>query len=67
VTGDPPRVLLTVEAAADRLAIGRTSMFALVKSGAVKSVLVGRCRRVPLDELDAYVVRLTERATERTV
>lgn len=53
-----PRVLLTVEQAADALGIGRTNMFALIKSGEIESVKVGRLRRVPAAALDAYTARL---------
>lgn len=53
-----PRVLLTVEQAAEAIGIGRTTMFALLKSGQVASVLVGRLRRVPLDQVHAYTDRL---------
>lgn len=53
-----PKILLTVEEAAERLTIGRTSMFALIKSGAVASVRVGRLRRIPVAALDAYAARL---------
>ena len=35
-------ILLTVEEAADRLRIGRTSMYRLVTSGAIETVTVGR-------------------------
>jgi excisionase family DNA binding protein len=48
-------VLLTVEEAADRLSIGRTTMYGLVASGAVQSVTIGRLRRIPAECLDAYV------------
>jgi excisionase family DNA binding protein len=51
-------VLLTVEEAADRLRIGRTTMYALVSAGAVESVKVGRLRRVPVECVDAYVTVL---------
>lgn len=54
----PERTLLTVEEAAERLRIGRTRMFALVKSGEVESILIGRLRRVPVDAIDAYARRL---------
>lgn len=53
-----PRILLTVEAAASQLSIGRTTMYALIKAGAVESVLVGRLRRVPADALARYLERL---------
>lgn len=58
----PARELLTVEAAAARLAIGRTTMFALLRSKAVESVKVGNLRRVPADAITAYITRL---ATEQ--
>ncbi len=52
------RLLLTVEAAAERLSISRTRMYALIKSGEVASVRVGRLRRVPVAALDAFTARL---------
>jgi excisionase family DNA binding protein len=55
---DQPRELLTVEQAAARLAIGRTSMFALIKERAVESVKVGGLRRVPADAITAYITNL---------
>jgi excisionase family DNA binding protein len=53
-----PRTLLSVEAAAIQLSIGRTTMYALLKTGAIGSVKVGRLRRVPTDALAAYTTRL---------
>ncbi|GAA3881372.1 helix-turn-helix domain-containing protein [Streptomyces sedi] len=55
--------LLTVEEAAHRLRIGRTTCYALISSGQIESVTVGRLRRVPVDALAAYVHRL--RASSR--
>jgi excisionase family DNA binding protein len=54
----PERVLLTVEEAAERLGIGRTTAFALVKSGEIESVLIGRLRRVPTAAIQDYAARL---------
>ena len=54
----PVRLVLTIEEAAERLGVGRTLMYALVSSGEVESVRIGRLRRVPTDALDAYVARL---------
>lgn len=54
--------MLTVEEAAQQLRIGRTQMFALISSGNVNSVKIGRSRRVPRAALDAYVARLQTRA-----
>ena len=52
------RLLLTVEEAARRLNVGRTTMYALVSSGAVESVTIGRLRRVPSECLDNFVAAL---------
>ena len=54
----PVRLLLTVEEAADRLGIGRTLMYALVKDGDIESVRIGRLRRIPADALPAYLDQL---------
>ncbi len=49
------RLVLTIDEAADRLGIGHTLMAALVRSGDVESVRIGRLRRIPADALVAYV------------
>jgi excisionase family DNA binding protein len=54
----PERVLLTVEEAAQRLCIGRTLMFKLVKAGEIASVTIGRLRRVPESAVRDYAARL---------
>lgn len=53
-----PRRMLTVEQAAEALNVGRTTMFALVKSGDIESVRIGHLRRIPADAIDAYVASL---------
>ena len=61
VTPDPAgraRTLLSVEAAATQLSIGRTTMYALIKTGAITSVRIGRLRRIPAEALTAYTDRL---------
>lgn len=60
------RKLLTVEEAADWLSIGRTRMFALVKSGEVESVQIGRSRRIHPDAIDAYARRLRNEPKTRS-
>ena len=55
-------VLLTVEEAAKRLRIGRTSMYRLVSTGTIETVTVGRLRRVPAECLAEYVTRLRQDA-----
>ena len=66
VTSDPPgptRTLLSVEAAATQLSIGRTTMYALLKNGDVASVRIGRLRRVPAEALTTYTARLIAEQT----
>ena len=48
-------VLLTPEQAAASLAIGRTKVFELLRSGELESVRIGSCRRIPSEALQAYV------------
>ena len=55
---DVPNVVLTVEEAAKALRIGRTSMYALIKSGAIQTVLIGGLRRVPVTAIHSYVASL---------
>jgi excisionase family DNA binding protein len=50
----PEQTLLTVEEAAQRLRIGRTRMFALVRSGEIESVQIGRLRRIHPDALEKF-------------
>lgn len=54
-------LLLTPERAAERLDVGRTTIYDLMKSGELESVSIGRSRRIPADALIAYVERLRTR------
>ena len=58
----PARVLLTVDETAERLHIGKTKTYALVKAGDIESVLIGRLRRIHIDAIDAYAARLAATA-----
>ncbi len=58
MTIHPERIVLTVEEAAERLGVGRTLLYALVRSGDIESIAIGRLRRIPLDALDEFVRRL---------
>lgn len=53
-------VMLTVDEAAKWLRIGRTTAWGLVKSGELRSVLIGRLRRVPAAEVHAYAAQLVD-------
>ncbi len=49
------RLLLTAEEAAEVLHIGRTTVYALMKSGELRPVHIGRSCRISQAELDRYV------------
>jgi excisionase family DNA binding protein len=53
-----PRLLHTVEEAADRLSLSRSALYELTRSGEIASVKVGGRRRIPQGALDAYVAGL---------
>ncbi len=48
-------MLLKVEEAAQRLALSRSVVYDLLRRGAIRSVLIGRSRRVPVTALQAFV------------
>ncbi|MHA3700758.1 helix-turn-helix domain-containing protein [Jatrophihabitans sp. YIM 134969] len=52
------RLLLTVEQAADQLGVCRTTMYQLLNAGQVRSVRIGRSRRVPRAALSSFVASL---------
>jgi excisionase family DNA binding protein len=55
---DTTLINLTIEEAARRLGVGRTLMYALVMRGEIRSVTIGRLRRVPVQCLNEYVSHL---------
>ena len=56
--GTGSRLLLTVEEAADCLGVGRTYMFRLLSEGLVRSVRLGKLRRIRPEDLESYVSSL---------
>jgi excisionase family DNA binding protein len=58
-----PRMrLMTVQQAADELAVSRWSVYRLIWDGRVQSVQVGRCRRIVRQSLDDYLAELIQEA-----
>ena len=55
ISGGQERVLLTVEEAARRLRIGRTTAYRLVAEGQLASIQIGHLRRIPVDAVTAFV------------
>ncbi|RJL22019.1 DNA-binding protein [Bailinhaonella thermotolerans] len=56
------KLLYKVEEAIDILGLGRTTVFELLRSGRLRSVQVGRSRRIPTAALREYVERLEREA-----
>ena len=54
----PNSALLTVDQVADVLQISRWSVYRLIWTNDLRSVQIGRCRRVPKEALDAYLAQL---------
>ena len=54
---DQPKLLVSPEDAADVLSIGRTRLFRLIATGQLRSVLIGRSRRIPVSALIEFVER----------
>jgi excisionase family DNA binding protein len=55
------QLLLKPEEAAEVIRVGRSKMYELLASGAIKSVKIGALRRIPARALEEYVAALTER------
>jgi excisionase family DNA binding protein len=54
------RVLITVDEAARRLSIGRSHIYEQMQHGSLRSVRIGRSRRILERDLDDFVERLLE-------
>ncbi|WP_225438701.1 helix-turn-helix domain-containing protein [Candidatus Frankia nodulisporulans] len=55
----PATILLTVEQAAEQLTIGRTTLYALIRTGDIPSVRIGKLRRLRPADLTAYATQLS--------
>ena len=53
------KLLLTPHEAAELLGIGRSKVYELMASGVLRSVKVGRCRRISRKEIDDFVESLS--------
>jgi excisionase family DNA binding protein len=56
------KLLLSVVEAAERLGVGRTLMYALLGSGQIESMHVGRLHKVPVEALARFVERCRSEA-----
>ena len=55
---DANPLLLTPKAAAKRLSLAESTLYQLLTSGQIESVLIGRARRIPMEALISYIDRL---------
>jgi excisionase family DNA binding protein len=53
------RLLMRPEEVARSLAIGRTAVFELIRTGELRSVKIGKSRRIPADAVVEYVAGLS--------
>ncbi len=53
----PHKLLVSVEEAAQMLSIGRSLVYKLVLSQQVKSVKIGRTRRIPVFALETFIAQ----------
>jgi excisionase family DNA binding protein len=60
--GEFPVLLLRPEDAASALGIGRTKVYELMRSGALRSVKIGGLRRIPATALADFVAKLEAQA-----
>jgi len=56
-----PKLLLTAVEAAEQLAVSRTKIYELMAAGTLRSIHIGRLRRVPVDALREFIDRSAER------
>ena len=54
---EPNAIFLRVEETARVLALGRSKVYELMLSGELRSLKVGRARRIPVEALNEYVAK----------
>ena len=55
---DSDKLLVTVDEAARRLSIGRSHLYEHLLRGTLRSVRIGRSRRIPSQDLEAFIEAL---------
>jgi excisionase family DNA binding protein len=53
-------VLLKIPDVMERLSVGQTKVYEMMSSGELRSVRVGRARRVPSEELERFMAELDD-------
>ena len=55
------KLLLTAVEAAEQLTVSRTKVYELMAAGSLRSIRIGRLRRVPVDALQEFIDQSTDR------
>jgi excisionase family DNA binding protein len=58
----PVRVLLRPEEGAEAVGVSRAQFFKFLADGSIKSLKIGRLRRIPLAEIESWVARQLEQS-----
>ncbi len=59
---DTLRLSLTVNEAAERIGVKRTTMYKLIRDGEIDSFKIGRLRKIRPSACDAYIKRISAAA-----
>ena len=59
-TDDNNRLLITVDEAARRLSIGRSHVYGYLLRGTLRSVRIGRSRRIAARDLESFIEELVQ-------
>jgi excisionase family DNA binding protein len=62
--GSADKVLLTTDEAAERLGVGRSTLYTLIRSGTLRTVKIGRRRLVPITAIPELIQSLLEETEE---
>jgi excisionase family DNA binding protein len=62
---DGQQMLLTIPQAAQRLGVGRTTVYELTNAGELEVVHIGRCARIPIASVDAFVERIRDQSVTK--
>jgi len=64
-TNWPATKVVRVEDAARQLGVGRTIVFGLIRSGALRSIKIGSRRLVPMTAIDEFIKQQSNDANDR--
>ncbi len=62
---DGQQLLLTIPQAAQRLGVGRTTVYELTAAGELELVHIGRCARIPVASVDDFVERIRDQSVTK--